>query len=148
MSIQDIISKIKRVVDSPQFAVILKKLLLAILVLLVLGLCFIAGVVFASTKSLKSSPIEVVYPLLVTTIETVPEHSTVGNKPVQLQKKTTPVNTSSQYKNSFVGSKNSKLYYSPECTGSRRIKEENRVYFTTSKQAQEAGRTLAKSCSK
>lgn len=148
MSIQDIISKIKRVVDNPEFAVILKKLLLSLLVLVILGLCFVAGVVFTSTKSHKNSPVEIIYPPLVTTaVEIVPQNRT-GDKTVQVKKKTPPINNPPQYKDSFVGSKNSKLYYSPECTGSRRIKEENRVYFTTAQQAQVAGRTLAKSCSK
>lgn len=47
---------------------------------------------------------------------------------------------------SYVASKNGKLYYPVSCKGSSRIKEENRVYFSSSTEAQGLGYTYASSC--
>ena len=47
----------------------------------------------------------------------------------------------------FAGSKTGNVYYPKTCAGFSRIKPENRVYFTTSAQAEASGRTLSKKCS-
>lgn len=39
----------------------------------------------------------------------------------------------------FVASKNGKLYYTPSCAGAKRIKEENKVWFTSTEEAKNAG---------
>jgi len=48
-------------------------------------------------------------------------------------------------KNFFASSKGSK-YYSISCGAGKTIKEENRIYFTTSTEAQNAGYVLSGSC--
>ena len=46
----------------------------------------------------------------------------------------------------FVASKNGKLYYPSGCKGANRIKEENRVWFSTREDAESLGYTWATSC--
>lgn len=46
----------------------------------------------------------------------------------------------------YVASKNGKMYYRVDCSGAGRIKEENKVWFATSKDAEESGYQYASSC--
>lgn len=46
----------------------------------------------------------------------------------------------------YVASKNGKTYYPVSCSGARRIKEGNRVYFTSTSEAEQRGYTLSKTC--
>jgi hypothetical protein len=45
-----------------------------------------------------------------------------------------------------VASKNGTKYYHPDCGGVNRIKEENKIYFPSSKEAREAGYEPAANC--
>ena len=47
--------------------------------------------------------------------------------------------------NFFASSRGSK-YYSLSCSGGKTIKEENRIYFNTSEEAEKAGYELSSSC--
>jgi len=47
---------------------------------------------------------------------------------------------------SFVGSKNSDKYHFPWCSGALRIKEENKVWFSSREEAEMAGYTPAANC--
>lgn len=59
----------------------------------------------------------------------------------------TPSSVPSQSKNMpFVASQKGKSYYPIACNGARRIKEENRVYFTSTSEAEQRGYTLSKTC--
>lgn len=46
----------------------------------------------------------------------------------------------------FVASRNGKNYYYPWCSGVARLKEANKIWFSSAQAAQAAGYTLAKSC--
>lgn len=46
----------------------------------------------------------------------------------------------------YVASKNGKLYYPVNCSGASRIKEENKVWFATTTDAEKSGFTYASSC--
>ena len=46
----------------------------------------------------------------------------------------------------FVASKNSTKYHHPWCSGAQRIKEENKVWFSSKKEAEKAGYTPAGNC--
>ena len=46
----------------------------------------------------------------------------------------------------YVGSKNSDKYHLPDCTSAKRIKDENRVYFSDVWEAREAGYSPCKAC--
>jgi hypothetical protein len=56
--------------------------------------------------------------------------------------------TATQKKSSgaFVASKNGTKYYPLNCSGVKRIKEENKVFFTTAKEAESAGYGPAANC--
>ena len=54
------------------------------------------------------------------------------------------VNTSAGKK--YVASKNGKLYYSLNCSGAKRIKEENKIFFASKDEAEKSGYSLATSC--
>lgn len=46
----------------------------------------------------------------------------------------------------FVASKNGTKYYFPSCSGTNRIKEENKVWFVSEEEARENGYEPAKNC--
>jgi len=46
----------------------------------------------------------------------------------------------------YVASKNSKIYYNVNCSGAKRIKEENKIWFSSREEAEKSGLTLATSC--
>lgn len=48
----------------------------------------------------------------------------------------------------FLASKNGKLYYTPECSGAKRIKPANIVWFSTTLEAEQAGYNFSASCNK
>ncbi len=52
---------------------------------------------------------------------------------------------SSNFKNFFASNRGTK-YYSLGCSGGKTIKEENRVYFDTTKDAESAGYVLSSTC--
>ncbi len=49
-------------------------------------------------------------------------------------------------KGNYFASKKGKKYYSAGCSAGKSIKEENRIYFNTSSEAEKAGYTLSSSC--
>jgi hypothetical protein len=55
------------------------------------------------------------------------------------------INTSLNGK-SFFASKRGKKYYTLGCSAGKTIKQENRIYFETSEQAEKAGYLLSSSC--
>ena len=46
----------------------------------------------------------------------------------------------------FVGSRNSDKYHFPWCSGAKRIKEDNKIWFATREEAKAAGYTPAANC--
>ena len=46
----------------------------------------------------------------------------------------------------YVASKNSDKYHAPWCSGAQRIKEENKIWFNTKEEAEQAGYTPASNC--
>lgn len=46
----------------------------------------------------------------------------------------------------YVASKNSTKYHLPSCSGAKRIKEENKVWFNSKEEAERAGYEPAKNC--
>lgn len=61
----------------------------------------------------------------------------------------TSINTpqiQSNIEKNYVASKNGKLYYTVNCKGVNRIKEENRVWFDTASDAEKLGYSMSSSC--
>lgn len=46
----------------------------------------------------------------------------------------------------YVGSKNSNKYHLPDCPGALRIKEENKIWFSSEKEAKDLGYAPASNC--
>ena len=46
----------------------------------------------------------------------------------------------------YVGSKNSNKYHLPDCPGALRIKEENKIWFSSREEAEDLGYTPASNC--
>lgn len=46
----------------------------------------------------------------------------------------------------YIGSKNSNVYHLPDCPGAQRIKEENKICFSSKEEAEKAGYRPAKNC--
>ena len=46
----------------------------------------------------------------------------------------------------YVASKNGKMYYSLDCSGAKRIKPENEVWFSTKEDAEKSGYSLSTTC--
>lgn len=64
----------------------------------------------------------------------------------QTSLKKTQIMSSSGSGKSFVASKSGKKYYLPWCGGVSRIKEENKIWFTSESEAKKAGYTQANNC--
>jgi hypothetical protein len=58
----------------------------------------------------------------------------------------TSISPPASAKNAYVASKNGKVYYLPACSGAMRIKEENKVWFVSKKEAEKAGFQPSTSC--
>lgn len=54
-------------------------------------------------------------------------------------------NLTSSEKN-YVASKNGKMYYTLGCSGAKRIKPENQIWFSTKEEAEKSGYALSKTC--
>ena len=51
-------------------------------------------------------------------------------------------------KNQIIASRNGVRFYYQHCPGLNRIREENKVFFNSEKEAEDAGYTIANNCSK
>ncbi len=57
-----------------------------------------------------------------------------------------PISETTDSGKNFVASKTGTKYYPADCTSTSRIKEENRIYFATEKEAEEKGYTRTTTC--
>ncbi|KKS30456.1 MAG: Endonuclease I [Parcubacteria group bacterium GW2011_GWC2_42_11] len=101
-----------------------------ILVLLLLG-----GISFGLGRLSATKPVSV--PVTLCASETV---STIEASAISA-----PL-TSSHKTSQYVGSKNGTVYHLPWCGGARRIREENKVWFATKEEAEQAGYRPATNC--
>ncbi|MHB8278649.1 MAG: Ada metal-binding domain-containing protein [Candidatus Humimicrobiaceae bacterium] len=62
------------------------------------------------------------------------------------QASTTETTTTTDNSGPFVGSVNSDVYHYPDCGSAKRIKEENRIWFSSSNEARAAGYRPCKTC--
>ncbi len=109
--------------------------------ILILGSFFMLGrVSVLASKQTSSEPIEAVLPPLVAT--DVPKYEPGGSGKTQVTEQ--PVQEPDIW--TVAASKTGKVYYPKTCTGLGRVKPENRVYFASEQEAQQAGLTKAASC--
>lgn len=64
----------------------------------------------------------------------------------QTTKQPTTVNQNQLSGAGFVASKNGTKYHYPWCSGAQSIKEENKIWFSTTEEARQAGYTPASNC--
>ncbi|MEK7552742.1 MAG: hypothetical protein AAB505_01380 [Patescibacteria group bacterium] len=67
-------------------------------------------------------------------------------EPVLIENSTTSDNVTTKSQGQVVGSKNGNKYHYPWCSGAQRIKEENKIWFTSVDEAKKAGYTPAANC--
>ena len=132
-------ANIKEEIYSPEKGLKIKgDLFIVILIILVGTASFGLGKLSAFEK--RKTPISI-----VKTEEEI--YSSVDNIQNQDSLNTSDyIATNSVQKGLVVASKSGTKYYYPWCTGVLRIKEENKVWFATIKDAQSAGLTPASGC--
>lgn len=76
-------------------------------------------------------------------------NESIGNKGVIItNKKSKQINERSNKIKEYVSSRNGKLYYTLNCSGVNRISKNNKIWFSSSKEAEEAGYSFSSSCNK
>ncbi len=76
---------------------------------------------------------------------TDPNTTQTANVVSAVEYSNTTQNSNSTGKNFFASSRGSK-YYSTSCSAGKTIKQENRVYFATGEEAEQAGYILSSAC--
>ncbi|MBD3245312.1 MAG: hypothetical protein GF335_04980 [Candidatus Moranbacteria bacterium] len=71
-----------------------------------------------------------------------------GKLKIQTKSNIQSNSTSKSKEKKFVASKNGTKYYTLDCGGVNRIKDENKVYYSSEKEAQADGKTFSATCSK
>jgi hypothetical protein len=76
------------------------------------------------------------------------EMNEINSEPDNLAKESTLVKSENitDQRCNFIGSKNSDIYHLPECSGAKRIKEENKKCFESKEEAEKAGYRPAQNC--
>ena len=69
-----------------------------------------------------------------------------GEAPLQAAAASAPKAEAPPSTGAYVGSRNGTKYHLPDCSGAKRIKPENQVWFATKEQATAAGYTPAANC--
>lgn len=98
---------------------------------LILGLVFTLGRISALSQKEPTEPIKATYPPLVKT--SIPHYSQSGT-------------ASEPELWAAAGSKTGKTYYPKGCSGLTRVKPENRVYFSTTQEAEMEGYKKSTGC--
>lgn len=81
---------------------------------------------------------------------TIVAHSDKNNITFEVKKHKDSANTSNDNKNtqsySYIGNKNSKKFHLPQCDGTNKMNEKNKVYFNSKQKALDSGFTPCNSC--
>ncbi len=95
---------------------------------------------------LSLKPLETNTPVKKTVPRTSSQVAAPSATPSVEKATTSAVSTTEITEGGYVGSKNSTKYHLPWCSGAKRIKEENKVYFADKASAEKAGYTPAGNC--
>lgn len=109
-----------------------REIILAVGVLLAVLIAFGAGILAGNRRENKPPAIE--EPKIEETISALRQNLETFKNEDEKQ----PRSDTAAAKN-FVASKNGKYYYPLDCAGVKKIKEENKIYFTTKEQAEQKG---------
>ena len=130
--------KIKQIITTSIESEKGKDIMIVIIVILVGLVSFELG---RLSKENGSSGIKIEYP---SQTENQGENSILSLS-TQTNQNSTKTENNSSGKTFFASSKGSK-YYSIGCSAGKTIKQENRIYFTTGEEAQNAGYELSSAC--
>lgn len=140
MSIQEISSNFKRLLSGEDVR-------LVFIILLVGVISFLFGRMSVAPEipsTVTHSPATV-----VDTVGGSPQVVTVGVAPEITREESPEAGKTTSVTNDaggYVASKNGTKYHLPWCSGAKRIKEENKVWFKTKAEAEAAGYTPAANC--
>ena len=93
------------------------------------------------SKENGSSGIKIEYPN-----QNLPQGAEQAASVISASNKTPAVQNSNSARKTFFASSRGSKYYTISCSAGKTIKQENRVYFATGEEAQQAGYTLSSSC--
>lgn len=140
-SITNTMQKIKHFLESEK-----GKNLLIIFIVILVGLgSFGLG---RLSKSQEDRKLEVLYENLPqnTSVTTSNPLNLSQNSPNSLNKANNSSNVENTLKRGYVASKIGSKYYPIDCSAGDKLKESNKIYFSTEKEAIEAGYTKSSSC--
>ena len=115
-----------------------KDLIIAAALFLVALTSFGLGRLSVLLENRKKTPISITHENIES--PAAPTTTQTRTNPVQPPKKTAQAATL------YVGSKNSNKYHLPDCPGALKIKEENKIWFSSKKEAESLGYTPAANC--
>jgi hypothetical protein len=119
-------------------------------ILVFLSVLFIAGSAYLIGKmqanNSKVSEIQIVYPDAVAIKNSNSIEESSYTKPATNTQASENKTNTQKSQSQIVASKNGKRYYYSNCSGVKRIKPENLIYFDTKAQAEAKGLTLASGC--
>lgn len=140
-SITNTMQKIKHFLESEK-----GKNLLIIFIVILVGLgSFGLG---RLSKSQENRKLEILYENLPqnTSVTTSNPLNLSQNSPNSLNKANNSSNVENTLKRGYVASKIGSKYYPIDCPAGDKLKESNKIYFSTEKEAIEAGYTKSSSC--
>ncbi|OGZ32572.1 MAG: hypothetical protein A3H02_00320 [Candidatus Niyogibacteria bacterium RIFCSPLOWO2_12_FULL_41_13] len=78
--------------------------------------------------------------------EKIADKSQSADSKAQIANSKSQITENKEQNRILVGSKNSNLYHYTWCSGAKRIKEENKIYFSSKEEAEKAGYKPAGNC--
>jgi len=117
------------------------ELILALGVILISLISFAAGRITVSTQQTQPIGIEYLAPTLANTSESAFQNN-ISDSSLQEEKNI----GLAAHIGIYVGSKNSNKYHLPNCSGAKRIKEKNKIWFNSKEEAEGVGYTPAANC--
>ncbi|MDP3996753.1 MAG: Ada metal-binding domain-containing protein [bacterium] len=143
MNIHDLFQKCKatslRATSTARNVAISKETLFPIIIILVAFGSFGLGRLSISKENY--APIKIEYDDMLMSQAAAPAFAERASGEDEKQRVPEP-----QIGGALVGSKNGSVYHLPWCSGAKRIKEENKIWFENDKQAKDAGYRPAENC--
>ena len=122
-----------------------KDLLVALVVILASSASFGLGIYTAKDLNQTATEAFRIDDISTSTKEVLGASAMVATQKI-LETGTPGNETSVAQAGSYVASKNGTKYYLASCKGAKRIKDENKIWFTTLEEAKASGRTPASTC--
>lgn len=139
MSIQGISLKFKALLTNHE-------VLLALLIVAVSLVSFLLGRLSVSPLGAPTSQNATVLGVKEGDTPMKKEVTPVAEKVGSVEEVSTKSESTGAPEGGYVASKSGTKYHLPWCSGAKRIKEENKVYFKTKEEAESAGYTPASNC--